>query len=107
MGYSRLLLTIKIVFCSIKHTMNTATEYVRLNITVPKDIADYVRQSTANISKYIAETIGERRAREKRLRAMNALQQMPPAFPDIKDASAYVRGLRQEDKERDRRLGLL
>lgn len=87
--------------------MNTATEYARLNITLPKDIAEYVRKNTANISKYISEAIREQMTRERRLRAMKALQQMPPAFPDIEDATAYVRELRATDKERDQRLGLL
>jgi post-segregation antitoxin (ccd killing protein) len=43
--------------------MNTATGYARLNITLPKDVAEYVRSNTANISKYIAEAVNERIAR--------------------------------------------
>jgi post-segregation antitoxin (ccd killing protein) len=103
----RLLLTKRFVFCSISTTMNTATGYARLNITLPKDVAEYVRKNTANISKYISETIRERMTRERRLRAMKALQQLPPAFPDIKDATTYVRELRAEDTKRDKRLGLV
>jgi hypothetical protein len=87
--------------------MNTATGYIRLNITLPKDVADYVRQNTANISKYISEAISERMVRERREKAMKAILSGPPTFTDIDDSTNYVRALREEDKERDRRLGLL
>jgi hypothetical protein len=87
--------------------MNTATEYIRLNITLPSDVAEYVRKNTANISKYIAEALNERIAREKRENAVKAILSGPPTFTDIKDSAAYVRALREEDKKRDERLGLL
>lgn len=87
--------------------MNTATNYARVNITLPKDIADYVRKNTENISKYIADALNERIAREKRENAVTAILSGPPSFTDIDDSTAYVRELREEDKKRDERLGLL
>jgi len=87
--------------------MNTVTEYARLNITLPKDIAEYVRKNTSNISKYIADAIGERITREKRETALKEILSGPPTFTDIEDSTAYVRALREEDKQRDKRLGLL
>ena len=87
--------------------MNTATRYARLNITLPKDVAEYVRSNAENMSKYIAEALHERIARERREKAVKAILAGPPSFTDIDDSTAYVRGLREEDKARDKRLGLL
>jgi hypothetical protein len=87
--------------------MNTATGYTRVNITLPTDIATYVRRNTANISKYISEAISERMARERREHALKTILSGSPTFTDITDSSAYVRALREEDKARDHRLGLL
>lgn len=86
--------------------MNTATEYVRLNITLPKDIAEYVRHNTANISKYIADTIKERRAKERREKAFKEILAGPPSFTEIEDSAEYVRAVRAGDEERLKRLGL-
>lgn len=101
------MLTAVSKFCSISSIMNTATEYKRLNITLPKDIAEYVQKNTENISKYIADALNERIAREKREHAMKVILSGPPTFTDIGDSTAYVRALREEDKKRDERLGLL
>lgn len=101
------ILTDAVVFCSINTIMNTATGYARLNITLPRDIAEYVRQNTTNISQYISEALRERVARERRERAFQAILSGPPSFTHIDDSTAYVRSLREEDKARDKRLGLL
>lgn len=101
------ILTNAVVFCSINTTMNTATGYTRLNITLPKDIAEYVRENTTNISQYISEALRERVARECREEALQAILSGPPTFTHIDDSTAYVRSLREEDKARDKRLGLL
>jgi hypothetical protein len=87
--------------------MNIATGYTRLNITLPKDITEYMRRNTKNISRYISEAVSARMEREKREDAMKAILSGPPTFTDIDDSAAYVRALREEDKERDKRLGLL
>ena len=87
--------------------MNTTTGYTRLNITLPKDVAEYVRSNTKNISKYISEAISERVAREERQRAIHDILSEPPSFTDIDDSAVYVRELRAVDKERDKRLGLI
>jgi hypothetical protein len=87
--------------------MNTATGYARLNITLPKNMAEYMRRNTKNISKYVSEAVSVRMEREKREDAMKAILSGPPTFTDIDDSAVYVRALREEDKERDKRLGLL
>lgn len=86
--------------------MNTTTGYARLNITLPKDIADYVRKNTSNISKYISETISDRIARERREKAFKEILAGPPSFTDVEDSIEYVRILRAGDEERMKRLGL-
>jgi post-segregation antitoxin (ccd killing protein) len=101
-----LVLTNVLVFCSINATMNTATGYTRLNITLPKDIAEYVRKSTSNISSYIAETISERRARERREKAFKEIMAGSPSFAEVEDSAEYVRRLRAGDEKRMKRLGL-
>lgn len=101
------ILTNGVVFCSINTTMNTVTGYTRLNITLPKDIAEYMRQNTTNISQYISEALRERVARERREQALQEILSGPPTFTHIEDSTAYVRSLREEDKARDKRLGLL
>ncbi len=86
--------------------MNTAIGYIRVNLTLPKDIIAYLKRHTANMSQYISEAVGERIAHEKRMRALETLRKHGPAFPHIKDASAYVHDLRGEDEERAERLGI-
>ena len=86
--------------------MNTVTEYARLNITVPKDIADYMRRHTSNISKYISDAISERIAKERREKAFREILAGPPSFTEVGDSVEYVRKLRAGDEERTKRLGL-
>jgi post-segregation antitoxin (ccd killing protein) len=86
--------------------MNTAAGYARLNITLPKDITEYMRRNTKNISKYVSEAISERVAREKREKAFREIVAGPPSFDDIEDSVAYVRELRAENEERMKRIGV-
>ncbi len=88
--------------------MNTHT-VVRVNVTIPTDIIEDVKRMDANvsISKFASEAMSEKLARQKRERALNAILAGPPTFTDIEDSTAYVRALRDEDRERDTRLKLL
>lgn len=85
--------------------MNT----VRFNITLPKKIADDLREiAKPNISKFIAESLEEKIRYEKRMRAIEELKKLPPAFPHIKNAAKYIHNMRQkEDKQRRKKLGQL
>jgi hypothetical protein len=87
--------------------MNTATGYTRVNLTIPKDVMEYLKHHTENMSKYISEAVRERIAREKREKAVREILAGKPTFADVKDGMTYVRELRSVDKKRDERLGLL
>lgn len=80
--------------------MNTAN-FIRMNITVPKRLAVELEKETPERGKsgFIAEAIEEKLIRERREKALKALADLPPAFPEIKDAVAYVRKLRREDEQ--------
>ena len=86
--------------------MNTVTGYTRVNLTIAKDVIDYLKHNTENMSKYISEAVRERIAREKRERALREILAAKPTFIDVKDGTTYVRELRAIDKKRDKRLGL-
>ena len=87
--------------------MNTATGYTRVNLTISKDIIEYLKHNTENMSKYISEAVRERIAREKREQALSEILTGKPTFTDVKDGTTYVRELRSIDKKRDKRLGLI
>jgi hypothetical protein len=87
--------------------MNTATGYTRVNLTISKDIIEYLKHNTENMSKYISEAVRERIARERQEKALKEILSAEPTFTDVKDGTAYVRTLRLADKKRDKRLGLI
>ena len=87
--------------------MNTATGYTRVNLTIPKDIIEYLKRHTENMSSYISEAVRERIAREKREKALREILAAKPTFTEAKDGTTYVRELRSIEKKRDKRLGLL
>lgn len=87
--------------------MNTASAYTRINPTIPKDILSYLRHNTDNMSKYVSEALRERITREKREKALKEILNAKPTFTEVKDSTTYVRNLRDIDKKRDKRLGLI
>jgi post-segregation antitoxin (ccd killing protein) len=87
--------------------MNTATGYTRVNLTIPKDIIEYLRRHTDNVSGYISEAVRERIAREQREKALRELLAAKPTFTQVKDGTSYVEELRSADTKRDERLGLV
>lgn len=87
--------------------MNTATGYTRINLTIPKELVEHLKRHTVNMSKYISEAVRERIAREKREKVLHEILAAKPAFTHVKDGTTYVRELREADKKRDSRLGLL
>ncbi len=87
--------------------MNTAIGYTRVNLTIPKDIIEYLKRHTENMSSYISEAVRERIAREKREKALREILAAKPTFTDVRDGTTFVRALRSVDKKRDKRLGLL
>jgi hypothetical protein len=93
------------MYCVYFHCMNPPT--VRVNLTFPTDILDYLKLNTENISKYVSEAVRERIAREKRKKALDELLTAKPAFPDVKDGTTFTRALRSADRKRDERLGIV
>ena len=87
--------------------MNTATGYTRLNLIIPKDIIEYLKHNTENMSRYISEAVKERIVREKREKAVREILAGKPTFTHVKDGMMYVRELRSVDKKLDERLGLI
>ncbi len=84
----------------------TQSSYIRINISVPKDIVDAVKNRTANVSKYISEATSEKIRRDEIVKAMEELRNSPPTFQDIEDPTAFIRELRAGDEERMKRLGV-
>jgi post-segregation antitoxin (ccd killing protein) len=87
--------------------MHTATGYTRVNLTIPKDIIDYLKRHSDNMSRYISEAVRERIAREKREKALREILAAKSTFTDVPDGATFVREVRSEDRKRDKRLGLL
>ena len=88
--------------------MNTATDYVRVNLTIPKSIIQDMKKmdEKINMSKFTSEALREKIARAKRKKAFNEILAGPPSFTDIDDSAAYVRSLRTENEDRAKRFGV-
>ncbi len=89
--------------------MNTSTSSTRLNITVPDTFVERLRRFVPNrkISAFLVEAGEEKLRKEQRDQALKAILAGPPSFTDIEDSTAYVRSLRDIDRQREKRLGLL
>jgi hypothetical protein len=87
--------------------MNTSSGYTRVNLTIPKDIIDYLKRHSNNMSRYISEAVRERIAREKREKALREILAAKPTFTDVPNGAAFVREVRSGDTKRDERLGLV
>jgi hypothetical protein len=88
--------------------MNTASDIVRMNITMPKSLAEKLRKRVANhsLSGFLAEATREKLEREERERVAKILREGPPALPTINDRVTFVRELRDGNEERMNRLGV-
>lgn len=83
---------------------------VRMNISLPEALANALRKEIPRrqISQVIAKATEDELALRRRLRAMEELRKLGPAFPHIKDAAKYVHDMRRKDMSlRDKKLGLL
>jgi metal-responsive CopG/Arc/MetJ family transcriptional regulator len=88
--------------------MNVTSNYVRMNISLPTDLAKELRKriATRGISKFMSDAAKEKIEKEERERAFKELLEGPPAFTEIKDSVAYVRKMRRLDEKRLKRLGI-
>jgi CRISPR/Cas system-associated endonuclease/helicase Cas3 len=93
-----------IVFMQMRND-ETKSNFVKMTVTLPREVARKL-QHTNNKSRYVAEAIVEKSKRERRVQVLKELEQLPPAFPKIKDSSRYIRQMRADDEERAERLGL-
>lgn len=88
--------------------MNTASDTIRLNITVPTAVMREVKKTTLKrgMSRFITQALVEKLDRLKREKALRKLRMLPPALPRITDSTSYIRKLRRTDEKRMRRLGI-
>ena len=87
--------------------MHTATGYTRVNLIIPKDLIDYLKHHSDNMSRYISEAVREQITREKRETALREIFAAKPTFTDVADGASFVREVRAADAQRDKRLGLV
>lgn len=88
--------------------MNTQTNFVRINISIPRDLVGELKKNVParGVSRFIVEAAREKIEEAKRIKAFKELLKLPPAFTDIKDSAAYIRRMRRLDEKRMKRLGL-
>ncbi len=84
------------------------TNYVRMNISLPKEVADILKKDIPprGISKFLAEAAREKIREIEREKALKELLKAPAAFTEIRDSVAYIRKMRRLDERRMKRLGL-
>jgi uncharacterized Fe-S cluster-containing radical SAM superfamily protein len=89
--------------------MNTQIAITRMNISAPKWFAERLKKAVGNrnMSSFLVAAAEEKLRREERLQALEEVYKFGPTFTQIEDSTAYVRALREEDTQRDKRLGLL
>ena len=82
--------------------MDTHQEYTRINVTVRKEnLAQYralIKKSEQNVSKLVDEALAREAKRARRLKALKNIRKRGPAFPHIKDPTAWIRRQRDEDR---------
>lgn len=89
--------------------MNTARNYVRMNVSLPKDLVDELKSTVPprGISRLISEATREEIKRRKREKALQELLEAPTAFTFLKGKNAainWVRKLRRADDKRFKRI---
>lgn len=86
--------------------MNTTSNYVRMNISLPRDLSKELRKRVAvhGISRFISDATKEKIAREEREKAFKELLEAPPAFTFLKGKNAAVNWVRKLRRENERRL---
>ncbi len=88
------------------NTANASSQYIRVNLTIPKEVLEDVKKQQGNISQFASEAMREKLARQKREQAFKDILAGEPSFTDIADSVEYVRKLRAEDEKRMQRLGI-
>ncbi len=68
--------------------MSINNRFIEVTSTIPRSMYDDLKQNTGNMSRYVSEAIAERRAHEKRLKALEELGVLGPAFPHSDDPEA-------------------
>jgi len=89
--------------------MNGASNYVRINISLPSDLVKELREKVPSrgISRFLSEAAREKIAEKERVKAFKELLEAPPAFTFLKGKNAavnWVRKLRKEDEKRLKRV---
>jgi len=86
--------------------MNGASNYVRINISLPSDLVKELREKVPSrgISRFLSEAAREKIAEKERVKAFKELLEAPPAFTFLKGKNAAVNWVRKSRKEDEKRL---
>ncbi len=86
--------------------MNTSSNYVRMNVSLPKDLVKDLKTNipARGISKFMANATREEINRMKREKALKEILAAPPAFTFLKGKNAAVRWVRKMRREDNKRL---
>ncbi len=68
--------------------MSINNKLIRVAFAIPRSMYGDLKQNTDNMSRYVSEAIAETRAHEKRLKALEELGVLGPAFPHSDDLEA-------------------
>ena len=88
--------------------MNGTSNYVRVNISLPRDLVKELKEKVPSrgMSKFISDAAREKIVEKERIKAFKELLEAPPAFTHIKDSVSYIRKMRRLDEKRMKRLGI-
>lgn len=89
--------------------MNGASNYVRVNISLPRDLVKELREKVPfrGISQFLSDAAREKISDKEREKAFKELLEAPPAFAFLKGKNAavnWVRKLRRADEKRLKRV---
>lgn len=89
--------------------MNTSTNYVRMNVSLPKELVKNLKKNVPprGISKFLSDAASEKMKAIAKEKALKELLAAPPAFTFLKGKNAavrWVRRLRREDEKRLKRV---
>ena len=89
--------------------MNTQTNFVRINVSLPSDLVKELKERVPKrrISRFLSDAAKEKIEEEEREKAFKELLEAPPAFTFLKGKNAavnWVRKSRREDEKRMKRI---
>lgn len=88
--------------------MNSPSNFVRINISMPSDLVTELRRRVPKrqISRFLSDAAKTKIDDLTQEEALKKLLAGSPAFPHIKDSVKWIRELRKGDLKRMKRLGI-